>query len=416
MQAEIIAVGTELTSGQSLDTNSQWLSQRLTALGLHVAQHCVIPDDLHANVTLFQAAGTRSDLVIVTGGLGPTQDDLTREALAKAAGVDLEYHESLFEAIRATFARRQRPMPERNRVQAYLPAGAEAIPNAIGTAPGIWMSLARAWVAALPGVPGEMKPMFEEFVVPRLRDLGLTAGATVVRAIHTFGMGESQVESQLLDLTVRGRKPEVGITASDAVITLRIVSRAPTAAEAQAQVLETESLIRQRLGSLIYGVDGEQLEDVVIRQLIELRQTIVTAESVTAGLVSRLLGRVPGASAALLGGVVAYANEVKENVLGVPESLIREHGAVSAPVVEAMAAGARRLMGSDYAVATSGIAGPTGATATKPIGLVFLGLAGPDGVTSTHVNWFGSRDEIQMRSAKSALNMLRLRLESRTQR
>jgi nicotinamide-nucleotide amidase len=302
-------------------------------------------------------------------------------------------------------------MPDRNRVQAYLPAGAEAVPNTIGTAPGIWMRLSRAWVAALPGVPGEMKPMFDEFVVPRLRDLGLTAGVTAIRTIHTFGMGESQVESQLLDLTLRGREPEVGITASDAVITLRIVARAPTVAEAEAQIADTESLIRQRLGSLVYGVDGEQLEDVVIRELIARRQTIVTAESVTAGLVSRLLGRVPGASAALLGGVVAYANEVKQGVLGVPESLIRAHGAVSAPGVEAMAAGARLLMGSDYALATSGIAGPTGATATKPIGLVYIGLAWPNGVTSTHVNWFGSREEIQTRSAKSALNMLRLHLE-----
>jgi competence/damage-inducible protein CinA-like protein len=410
MHAEIIAIGSELTSGQNLDTNSQWLSQRLASLGIPVLYHTTVADHLTANVGVFTAASRRADLVIATGGLGPTQDDLTRDALAQAGGVELVFHPELLDAIATMFRERGREMPERNRVQAYLPAGAEVIPNAGGTAPGIWMRLGSAWVAALPGVPREMMQMYEQSIRPRLEKLGFGRGVTVIRKINTFGAGESAVEAKLLDLTRRGRIPEVGITASDAVISLRIIAHAATEAEARALIAPTEAAIRERLGDLVFGTDDEELEHVVLRLLDERKMTIVTAESLTAGLVAQKLGRVPGASASLLGGVVAYANEVKRDVLGVSDTLLKEHGAVSGPVVEAMAAGARKLMGSDLAISTSGIAGPTGATATKPVGLVYFGLAWAGGVVSTHVQWFGSREEVQSRAAKSALNMARLHL------
>jgi nicotinamide-nucleotide amidase len=410
MHAEIIAIGSELTSGQNLDTNSQWLSQRLAGLGVPVLYHTTVADNLSANIAAFQTASQRADLVIATGGLGPTQDDLTREALAEAARVELVFHQELFDGIAAMFRDRGRVMPERNRVQAYLPASAEVIPNPNGTAPGVWMRLGRAWLAALPGVPREMFPMFDEWVRPKLEQLGLGHGVTVIRKINAFGAGESAIEEKLLDLTWRGRIPEVGITASDTVISLRIIAPAATEAEARALITPTEKVIRERLGDLVYGADDEELEHIVLRLLGERRLTIVTAESLTAGLVAYKLGRVPGASAQFRGGIIAYDNEVKRDVLGVPEEMLKEHGAVSAPVVEAMAVGARKALGSDLAISTSGIAGPTGATATKPVGLVWFGLAWDGGVKSMQVNWFGSREEIQSRSAKTALNMLRLHL------
>jgi competence/damage-inducible protein CinA-like protein len=407
MHAEIISIGSEITSGQNLDTNSQWLSQRLAALGVPVHYHTTVADDLAANVEVFQIASRRADLVIATGGLGPTQDDLTREALAQAAGVTLQFHQELLDVIARMFAERKRPFAERNRGQAFLPDGAAAIPNAKGTAPGIWMRLNRAMIAALPGVPSEMKPMFEEFVVPKISG---ESRITLIRKINVIGAGESVVEAKLLDITNRGRVPEVGITVSDAVISLRILAHAATEAEARRQIEPTEALIRERLGDMVFGVGDDDLEHVVVPMLIERKLTIATAESITAGLVAAKIGSIPGASTTLLGSVVAYANEIKHGVLGVPDEMLREHGAVSSQVAEAMAIGARKLMNTDLAVSTTGIAGPTGATATKPVGLVWFGLAWDGGVRSSHVNWFGTREEIQSRAARTALNMVRLHL------
>ncbi len=410
MIAEIISIGSELTSGQNLDTNSQWLSRRLAETGISVGFHTTVADDLDANVEVFRTAVERAGLVLATGGLGPTQDDLTREVLAKIAGVELALDERSLTHVREMFAKRGRPMPERNNVQAMIPAGAEPIPNDRGTAPGVWMRIGGAWVAAMPGVPGEMFTMFESHVKPRLLALGLGGGVLVQRKINCFGVGESAVEEKLLDLTRRGHVPEVGITVSDAVISLRILARAATAAQAHAQIAPVERTIRERLGDLVFGVEAEDLEDAVARLLHEKRLTLATAESITGGQVASRLVHIPGISEWFRGGVVAYQNEIKTNLLGVSADLIREHGAVSPQVAEAMALGCRERLQTDLAVSTTGIAGPTGATPVKPIGLVYAGLAHAGGVRSISFNWSGSRAEVQSRASRLALNLVRLHL------
>jgi nicotinamide-nucleotide amidase len=410
MKAEIISVGSELTSGQNLDTNSQWLSQRLAEVGIAVGWHTTVADDLEDNVAAFRIAMERAQLAIVTGGLGPTQDDLTREALARMAGVELVFHQESFDRIQQMFASRRRTMPERNRVQALFPAGAEPIPNAHGTAPGIWMRSGHSVVVAMPGVPSEMYAMFQTQVKPRLLELGLGGGVLVQRKINCFGSGESAVEQKLLDLTRRGHVPEVGITVSDATISLRILARAATLAEAQAQIAPVEQTIRERLGDLVFGVGDEELQDSVLRLLNEKRRTLAAAEGVTAGLVAQRLGQVSGASGWFRGGLVAYDNRLKTEMLAVPQALLDEQGAVSAAVAEAMAVGCRTRFQTDLAVSTVGIAGPGGGSAEKPVGLVYVGLAWDGGANAVNFSWIGTRAEVQSRTAKLALNRVRLRL------
>jgi nicotinamide-nucleotide amidase len=410
MKAEIVSIGSELTSGQNLDTNSQWLSRRLAEIGIPVGWHTTVADDLEDNVAAFRIAMGRAGLVLATGGLGPTQDDLTREALARVAGVGLVLHPESLAHIQEMFARRNRVMPAGNRVQAEFPAGAEPIPNARGTAPGIWMRLGDCTVVAMPGVPSEMVAMFDTQVKPRLLQLGLAGGVLVQRKINCFGATESGVEEKLLDLTRRGHVPEVGITVSDATISLRILARAASREEAEAQIAPVERTIRERLGDLVFGAEDEDLQDAVLRLLAQRRRTLATAEGVTGGQVAERLALVPGASAWFRGGLVAYDNRLKGEMLGVPERLLDEHGAVSAAVAEAMAVGCRTRFGTDLAVSTVGLAGPGGGSADRPVGLVHVGLAWEGGTASQTWSWVSTRAEVQSRTAKLALNLARLHL------
>jgi nicotinamide-nucleotide amidase len=410
MRTELISIGSELTTGRNLDTNSQWLSRRLAAIGIPVHWHTTIADDLQANLDSFRLATERCGVVLSTGGLGPTQDDLTREVLAKVAGVELLFHEESLAQIEEMFRRRNRTMPPTNRVQAYYPAGATILPNERGTAPGIWMRIGNCHVAAMPGVPSEMYVMFEKQVLPRLLELDVGGGVYLERKINTFGQGESQVEEKLLDLTRRGHVPEVGITASDATISLRIFAQAPTREEALSQIAPVERTICERLGDMVFGFDDEDIQDVLLRLLAQKKQTLACAESVTGGQIAQRLTSVPGSSDWFRGGVVAYDSAVKVQLLGVPSELIERHGAVSAPVAEAMAVGCRKLFNVDLAVSTTGIAGPDGGTESTPVGMVHSALAWEGGTMSRMTNWLASRAEVQSRSAKMALNLARLHL------
>jgi nicotinamide-nucleotide amidase len=411
MKAEVISIGSELTSGQNLDTHSRWLSFRLAEMGIPVGWHTTIADDLDDNVAAFRIAAGRAGLVLITGGLGPTQDDLTREALARAAGAELVLHEESLRHIAAIFRRFGRDMPERNRVQALLPAGAEAIPNDRGTAPGVWMRQGGAWVAAMPGVPSEMYHMFDTRVRPRLVELGLGGGVLVQRKINVFGAGESAVEEKLLDLTRRGHVPEVGITVGDATISLRILARAVDVEEARALIAPVEQTIRERLGDLVFGVEDEELQDAVVALLAARRRSLSVAEGVTAGLVGARLAAVRGASSYFRGGVIAYNNRLKQELLAVPGELLHSKGAVSAEVAEAMAVGCRTRLGTDLAISTVGVAGPADLGPDRPAGLVHVGLAWEGGSTSASHRWIGTRAEVQRRAVKMALNAVRLHLQ-----
>jgi len=412
MRAEIIAIGSELVSGQSLDTNSRWLSQRLGSLGIPVAFHTTLGDDLEDHLAAFRAAFDRADLVVMTGGLGPTQDDLTREALAGCAGVPMVEDPASLAAIASMFARWNRIMSERNRVQAQFPRGAEPLENPIGTAPGIWMRVGRATVACLPGVPAEMKRMFDEQVVPRLRGLGWAGRVIVHRKINLFGKGESEIEALAMDLTARGRVPEVGITASEATISFRIAAEGATEEEALRLIQPTAELIHERFGSLVVGEGTVDVAEATAAQFARTGATLATAESCTGGLIARTITAIPGVSSSYLGGVVTYANEAKIELLGIPAQMLAAHGAVSPEVAAAMAEGVRVRLGATVGVSTTGVAGPAGGTPEKPVGLVYLGLATAQGAQARRLDMGPERprDFIQLLAAKAALNWARLAL------
>jgi nicotinamide-nucleotide amidase len=412
MKTEIVSIGSELVSGQSLDTNSQWLSRSLGVLGVPVHYHTTLADVLDENVAALRIAIDRAEFVVVTGGLGPTQDDLTRDAVAAVAGVPLREDAASLDAIAALFARRNRVMAERNRVQALIPEGAVPLPNRVGTAPGIWMTLGKSTVACLPGVPGEMRIMFEEQVVPRLRELGRLGQVIVHHKINLFGKGESDIEAAALDLTARGRTPEVGITASEATISFRISAAAPTEPEARRALEPTIALIRARFGELVVGDGSVDVADAAVALLMQSGTTLATAESCTGGLIARQITAIPGVSPSFLGGVVSYSNESKVELIDVPAALIDAHGAVSPEVAAAMAAGVRRRLKTDLGLSVTGVAGPTGGTPQKPVGLVYLGLADAVGVETRRLDIGPEqpRDVVQARAAKSALNWVRLYL------
>lgn len=406
--AWVIAIGTELTLGQTVDTNSAWLAERLGALGFRTVRHMTVPDELEATREAVLQAAERCDVIVMSGGLGPTDDDLTRAALAAAAGVPLELHGPSVEHLRAFFAARGREMPARNTVQAMMPRGATVLPNTCGTAPGVMIELHGTPCYSLPGVPFEMRAMFGHEVEPRLR---AASGGEILlcRRVHTFGLGESIIGEKIRDLMQRGRNPEVGTTAEFGIVGIRINATGQTPDAAQTMLNRTEAEIRRRLGGVVFGVDEDTLAGVVGGLLSSMGCTVSTAESCTGGLIAALLTDIPGSSRYFTGGIIAYANDAKEKLLGVRGADLATHGAVSAAVACGMADGAAAAFGTDYALSATGIAGPTGGTAAKPVGLVFIGLHGR-GHTVAHECRLGSdspREAVRLRAARTALDLLR---------
>ena len=409
---EILCVGTELLLGNILNGNARWLAEELSALGLPHYRQTVIGDNRERLIAQIQEIAGRSRVLITTGGLGPTPDDLTTEAIAAAFSTPLEERPEVWADITAKSRSRGREPSVETRRQALLPRGAAVLPNPTGTAPGmIWSPVEGFTLLTFPGVPSEMRAMWQQTAAPWLRQSGLSTGAYVSRMLRFWGIGESALAAQVGDLLDQSN-PTVAPYAGRGEVKLRITAQAASEAEAQRLVMATEDDLRQRTGQLCFGVDDQSLASVVLAQLRRRGQTLAVAESCTGGGLGAELTAVPGASDVLLGGVIAYSNAVKSKVLGVPEALLDQVGAVSDPVAEAMAEGVRRLTGSDWSLAITGIAGPGGGTESKPVGLVHLAVAGPDGCES-HPIRLGStrgRDWIRMVSAGEALNRLRLRL------
>jgi len=377
MKAEILTIGDEVLRGEIVDSNKALIASRLLQLDIECHYQSSVRDDPSDMRDAFLRGATRSDLLLVTGGLGPTRDDLTTEVLAETFGRELEFDEASFEIIHAFFTRVGREMNETNRKQAYFPAGAEILENPVGTAPGFMIEEQGAVVVCMPGVPRELSLMLDEQVLPRIAErVQGGGGASRVRArlLRTFGMGESSLEGELSDLARDGHA-ELAFRTSFPDNFLRVVARGASVADADTRIEEVVEAIRERIGDLIYGEGDDTLEAVAGRLLSEQGQTVAVAESCTGGLISHRFTDVPGSSEYFLGGVVAYSNEAKHSLLGVPEDLLVEHGAVSEPVARAMAEGVRERFNADIGVATTGISGPGGGSEEKPVGLVYVGIA-----------------------------------------
>jgi nicotinamide-nucleotide amidase len=416
MLAEIISIGDELTSGQRLDTNSQWLSQQLGELGVGVRYHTTVADDLAANVDVFRQAVARADIVVATGGLGPTADDLTREALAQLLGAELQFDPPSLEHIRALFAHRKRDMPERNIVQAMFPHGSRVIPNPHGTAPGIDATAAPplgrpSRVFALPGVPAEMKEMWHATVAPRLIEHG--AGQQVLRhrRIKCFGVGESDLEQMLPDLIRRGRVPSVGITVSEATITLRITAGGRLPEDCLAAIAPTEAIIHECLGSLVFGYEDDELADVVIRLLAERGETLSTVEWGTAGLVAQWLGETPHAEAAFRAGLVVSDAPTAARLLNLPAEFIELQNEIRGETAAAMSMACRTQAATDYALAIGKF--PAFDPRAEVPRVSYFALASALGVETRSSPFAAHPAILKPRAGKQALNLLRLHLLER---
>lgn len=428
MRAIILSVGDELVLGQTVDTNSAWISRQLAAAGVPVAAHLTVPDDQPAVEQAMLESVGRCDFLIVSGGIGPTEDDLTRQALAALMGVPLEVNDRWLAELEKFFAARGREMPAMNRVQAMVPRGARMIFNHAGTAAGIDAAYqsgdqkTTCRVFVMPGVPKEMKLMFTRDVLPHVAE---QAGGAVIlsRTLHTYGLGESAIGERLGKLMARDRNPSVGTTVSEGQVSLRVNARFGSVDEARAKLTETVEACRASLGDLIYGEDDDDLP-LVVGNLLRAHQdgggaddegriTVATAESCTGGLLAKMLTDVPGSGDYFGRGWVTYDAEAKQEVLGVGFKMIREQGLVSEAVAVAMATGARQRADATYGIGITGVAGPGGGTEKTPVGTTCIAVVRADGFLARTFNFPGDREMIRDRAAKTALTMLRFELLGR---
>lgn len=407
MSAVVIAAGSELLLAGRPDGNGAWLGVRLAGLGIETVWRASVQDDPRCIAALVTAALADADVVVVTGGLGPTEDDRTREGIAAALGVSLVRDDAVVARIEERFRRRGRsPLPAQAR-QADRPEGAEWIDNPIGTAPGILFERDGRLLAALPGVPAEMTAMFEAYVVPRAARYG--GAGPFRRTVRVAGRPESYVEHRVSDLYATAGTVTT-ILASAGTVDLVVTARGAGPGEARARLDAFEDAVRARLGDDVYGLDDETLAGVVGALLHRRGETIAVAESCTGGLLGAALTDVPGSSAWFRGGLVCYANDLKASLAGVSAAILREYGAVSEPTARALAAGARRSCGADYGLGVTGIAGPGGGTPDKPVGTVHVALDDGGAGRTVSLAWPGDRDLIRRRSVSAALDLVRRRL------
>lgn len=417
-KAAILSMGDELTLGQTLNSNSRWLAQRLLECAIVPVEHVTVPDDLDHTVRTLTRLAAEVDVIISTGGLGPTADDLCREALSRAMGSPLVEDGASLEQIKRYFKQRAREMPPANAVQALRPETAHAIRNDFGTAPGLVGAIGRCPVFCLPGPPREMMPMFENAVVPRLPASGVTVRT---RVLHTVGLGESDIAGRLGQLMDRSRNPLVGTTASGGIVSVRIRYEGPgPAATADGAVAETEKAVRAAVGDYVFGAGDQSLADAISTKLLDARASLCVVESCTGGLLGAMLTEVPGISRVLAGGWVTYSNTMKYQQVGVPPEVVQEFGAVSGECARAMAEGGLRSAGTDFCLSITGVAGPDGGTPEKPVGTVWIGVAWRDARREVHsegrhFKMSGGRAEVREWSARSALALLYYRLVGRPQ-
>ena len=409
MNAEIIAVGSELLTPQRIDTNSLWLTDQLNSLGVEVISKTIVGDHRERLAETVRTACARSDIVILTGGLGPTEDDVTRDAVAAALGRTQAFHQDICDGIEQRFRRFNRAMAEINKRQAFVIQGAEALPNPNGTAPGQWIQDGGRAVMLLPGPPNELKPLFTSQCLPRLHAL-LPPQVIRTQSYRIALMPESEVDQRIAPVYTKYANPATTILAAAGDIQIHLRARCSTSAEAESLLAEVGSQIESILGDWIYAKNADPLEAVVGEALRARAQTLSVAESCTGGLVAERITSVPGASDYFLGGFLTYTDRIKTELAGVPESLLREHTAVSEPVAEAMARGARERTGSTYALSVTGVAGPDGGAEATPVGTVIVGLAGPEFCRTRRARFLGDRDRVRALAAQLALDMLRREL------
>jgi nicotinamide-nucleotide amidase len=406
MHLEIVAVGTELLLGQTVNGNAAWLGARLAEEGHTVSAHQAVPDVHGVIVDAIELALSRADAVLVTGGLGPTKDDLTREAIAEVAGVgmafDDEYARLLDERWRSRFGS---DLPVSNFKQAEYPEGAARLANPKGTAPGLWLDTPRGPIIALPGVPPEMQALFLDEVSPRLRRKAGWEGSRHVVVLRTYGLPESTVDERLADIFDVSGNPSMALLASDGEIKIRLIGEAPTETEAVAIVDPLEAEVLKRLGRVVFGRNEDTVERLIHTRLADRGWTVAVAEWMTGGHVLERLTGPPGASDVVRGGAVVYATETKTSVIGVDDDVIAEHGVVSEPVAAAMAAGVRATFGADVGVSVTGVAGP-GPAGGVDQGTVCIGVEGPGGARTTTIRLPGDRERVRRYGATAALHQV----------
>lgn len=407
--AEIIAIGSELLAPDRTDTNSLWLTEKLNGIGIEVKLKTIVGDDDSRLEEAIRDATRRSKVVITTGGLGPTEDDITRKVAARALGRRLLLDDALLEGIRRRFESFGLTMPERNSRQAMVIDGAQVLDNPNGTAPGLFIEHEGTAIALLPGPPREMRPMFESHVLPRLVD---RAGSVKVvrRMLRVAGLGESAVDEKIAPIYTQYENPQTTILFNQSEIEIHLTARGRTEAEAEALLDRLSEQLEERLGDAVFSFAGEKMEEVVGLKLSVGRYTLAVAESCTGGLISQRLTDVTGSSRYFVQGVVAYSNETKTRALGVKTALLREHGAVSAEVAEAMAEGVRKRANTDFGLSVTGVAGPDGGSEEKPVGLVYIALADDAHLKSRKLMIPGDRQLIRWRASQAALDLLRRRL------